>query len=125
VLREARTELVGQAGAGVLLVDDDRYAASSGREVGGRRHVATETHDHLGVHRGDRGVRRGHGAAERTREPEQVGRRAARHRHLGDEREVVAAGRDQARLEALRRAQRDDPHVGLAPSQAVGKSQQG
>ena len=49
---EPGADLVGQPGAGVGLVHDDRHAAAGG-QVGGQRNVAAETDDDVRVDLGE------------------------------------------------------------------------
>ncbi len=80
VARHPGTQPVGQAGAGVLLVHDDRDPAPARGEVGRGRDVAAEADDDLGAGFVDRRAGREDGAAHRRGQPGQVGRGAARER---------------------------------------------
>ena len=72
-------------------------------EVGGGRDVAAEADDDLGAGLVDRRAGREDGAAQRRGQPGQVGRGAARERHLGDRAQRVAAGRAPAAARARSR----------------------
>ena len=120
----AGAEPVGDAGAGVLLVDDDRHAPAPRGEVGGRADVATEADDDLGRGLVDGGAGGGDRGPEVAGQAQQVTARPPRQRDLGHEAQVDAAGRHEPGLETLPGAERGDAHVGVAAPQGVGEGEQ-
>ena len=121
---EAGAEPVGQAGPGVLLVDDDRRAAAPGSEVGRGRDVAAEADDDLGAGAVDGVLGGTHRAAQVGRQPQQVTGGTPRERHLGHLEQRVAALGHEPRLQPGGGAQGGDDHVGVAAAQAVGQGEQ-
>ena len=105
---DAGAGLVGQAGHGVLLVEDDRHPAPAGGEVGRHRDVAAEADDDVGAGPVEHAGGFADGAAQPDGDLEQVGAGPARQRHRRDQLEGVAGLGDDAVLEAARRAEAGD-----------------
>ena len=117
--RIARSHLVGQARASILLVDDDRDTRALGRDVRGRRHVASETNEDVGPFQGTRATL--HGVRETRRQGEESEGRTARQRHARNLHQWEAGSRNQIRLQTSLCPQHD--HLGAALTQLRGRRQ--
>ncbi len=122
-MRPARPEPVGEAGAGVLLVDHHGHPAAARREVGGRRDVAAEADDdvHPLV---DRRLRRRDRVAEPAGQAQEVDGGAPGQRHARQDAQVQAVRRHEVRLEPLRRAQHREPGVRVPAADLVRDGEQ-
>jgi hypothetical protein len=99
-VRHPRPDAVGQAGAHVRLVHDDRHAAAARGEVGGQRDVAAEADDDVRRDLVEHLDRPAHRPGEPGGHGEHVHRGLARQRHGRDQLERVAAGRDELGVQA-------------------------
>lgn len=103
--------LVGQAGPGILLVDDHRHAAATRGKVGGRGDVAAEADDDVRTDALDRSLRRAHGPGETAREHDEVRAGTAGQGHARHVRQGVPGLGDQPVLQTLLGAQDQDLHL--------------
>jgi hypothetical protein len=97
------------------------YGVNPGGQIGRAGHEAAEPDQHVGPlpaqHVGG-GV---DGSLQPAGHAQQVAARAARDRHRRDQRELVAAGRDDPGVQPALGAQRGDLGVGKPPAQRVGE----
>ena len=122
---EARAHTVGQSGAGVGLVDDQRCPRPTGSEVGRQRDVPTEADHDIGADVGQDLLGLTQCVTDPTGERHEVSRRPAGQGDGGDHPKLIAAGRHKAPLEALLGAQGGDADLGIATAQGVGEVQGG
>ena len=120
---------VGQAGAGVLLVDDHRDTGLAGSQVGGGGDVATEPHHHVGPQTPDGLGRGGDRPVEAGGQAQQVHRGTPGHGDPGDQGQLQPGGGDEVGLQPLGGAQDQDLGVRVPAqggvTQGVGGGQQG
>ena len=120
-----RADLVGEAGAGVGLVDDDRHTQALGGEIAGQGHVTAEADDRVGLG----ALQDLLGGLDRAAQPAR-GRRSVRgwacaERDRWDQRQGVAPLGNEPGLEAAFGAQGRDPHAGVLPAQGVREGERG
>ncbi len=114
-------DLVGQARAGVGLVDDDRHAEPLGGEVAGQRDVAAEADDAVGLGALQDLLGGLDGAAQPPGDGDQFGGGPAGQRYGRDQRQFVAALGHEPGLQALLGAECGDPHGRVLPAQGIGE----
>ena len=127
-LGPGRPQAVGQAGAGVLLVDDDRHAGLPGGQVGGGGDVSAEADDDVGLH----GLDGLGGCADRFSQPvrqtQQVPAGASRQGDPGNQGQLEAGLGNQAVLQPLGGPQDEDLRAGVTSQRRVlqgrGRGQQ-
>ena len=116
----ACTHLIREAGARILLVNNDRNTRALSRNVRGRRHVATKAHEDISALQGLRTPLHCIGKARRQREERE--RRTTRQRHAGNLHQRETSSRNQIRFQTSRCPQNHD--LGAALTQLCRRRQQ-
>ena len=104
-------DLVGDAGNGILFLDDHRDAQATGGQVGRHRDVAPEPAHHIRLGLPQDAFRGPHRAGQPERHLQQVEAGLSGQRHCGHEFEDEAGLRDDASLQAAGRADAGDLHL--------------
>src|SRR5690606_31084695 len=125
VRRVARAEPIGDAGAGVGLVEDERPLLARRRGVGGSGRVPAEAHDGVDPALAQDLARALDARLPPAGEAHRIRVRTARERQPRNRHELVAARGHEARLEPLGGSQHEHLGVGLPLAQAVGGREQG
>ena len=115
----ARTHLIGQARASVLLVNDDRHTRARCCDVGRSRDVAAETHEHIGTLQSLRATLHRIREARGQRKKRQRG--TPRQRNTRNLHQRETRGGNQVGLKTSLRPQHD--HLGAALTQLRGRRQ--
>ena len=113
---------VGQAWAGVLLMDDDRNPGLPGGQVSGGRHVAAEADDDVGLDLLNGLSSRADRLAQPVRQTQQVTTGAPRQRDSGDQGQLQAGLGHEPLLQSLGGPQDEDLRAGVT---AQGRVPQG
>jgi hypothetical protein len=125
VVRQSRTQSIGNSGQRVRLVNHQWNACAPGGEIGRSGGISAESDNDLDLATRNECPHLSDSPGKTPRKAQRGHRQASRERHTLNGDEFVTALWNESSFEALRRPQDDDGGCGFTRPKCIGRCQQG